>query len=288
VTLRDDIQERFSSMTRGQKELIQRILDDYEKFVFLSINKAANELGVYKSALVRLAQSLGYHGYADFRSELQDLYRQEVSPGKKLGKTLSEVDDENLFLQVVETERLYLQEALKTVRQEDIRRAAKIISDGERIFVCSRSPQGVLAEELEFRLRRFHFDVVSVSEEGRPILEKVQLLRRGDVLVLYSFVGMPKEHRMAIELANEMECPIIMITDTVANDMAIRATVTLTARRGPATLYHTNIVPQAIQTALVLQIAKLRSPGVLEDLDRLQRLRDRFGFDSSFVRHAPP
>jgi len=52
----------------------------------------------------------------------------------------------------------------------------------------------------------------------------------------------------------------------------------LAARRGPATIYHTDIVPMAIQTALILQIAKKKAPEVLAHLNRLQELRRRFGF----------
>jgi hypothetical protein len=64
----------------------------------------------------------------------------------------------------------------------------------------------------------------------------------------------------------------------------------LAARRGPATIYHTNIVPLAIQTAIVLQIAKLRSPEVLQRLERLQELRRRFGYEYSLLpyqQHLP-
>lgn len=281
VDIRERVQKRFSSLTRGQKALVQKILNDYEDYIFLSVDAAARALGVHKSTLVRLAQNLGHAGYMDFRSDLQELYRQEIPPGRKLGKSLSEVHDDNLFHQLVETEVLYLRESLKTIRPEDIHLAAELIGQAKRVFICGRGPQGPLSQLFEFRLRRFHLDVHTIEEEGRAVLEKLQLLTAQDVLILYSFITVPKEHLIAISLADEVGCSVIMITDTVAKEMVDNVTVILAARRGPATIYHTNIVPLAIQNAIVLQIAKMRAPELLERLDRLQRLRRRFGYEYS-------
>jgi DNA-binding MurR/RpiR family transcriptional regulator len=120
--------------------------------------------------------------------------------------------------------------------------------------------------------------VHTITEEGRAILEKLQLLTNKDVLIIYSFLAIPREYQIAIELASEAGCPVILFTDTVAKEMVNGVSLVLAARRGPATIYHTDIVPMAIQTALILQIAKKRPSEVLKHLERLQELRRRFGF----------
>lgn len=276
--LQEALRRNFSRLTKTQKVLAQRLMDSYEDYVFLSIEEAAKILGVHKATLVRLAQKLGYQGYAELRADLQALYRQEVSPGKKLGRTLAETREDNLLQQVVETEISYLKEAVKMIRPEDLERAAELIIQAQRIYICGRGPQGPLAELLAFRLRRFHFDVHTITEEGRAILEKLQLLTNKDVLVIYSFLAIPKEYQIAIEVASEVGCPVVLFTDTVAKEMVDGVTLVLAARRGPATIYHTDIVPMAIQTALILQIAKKKAPEVLKHLERLQELRRRYGF----------
>lgn len=278
LRIQEALRRNFSKLTKTQKTLAQRLMDNYEDYVFFSIEEAAKALGVHKATLVRLAQKLGYRGYTELRADLQALYRQEVSPGRKLGRTLAEIQEDNLLQQVVETEIVYLREAVKMIRSEDLKRAAELIIQAQRVYVCGRGPQGPLAELLAFRLRRFHFDVHTITEEGRAILEKLQLLTDKDVLIIHSFLVIPKEYQIAIELAREVGCPVILLTDTVAKEMVDGVTLVLAARRGPATIYHTDIVPMAIQTALILQIAKKKAPEVLAHLDRLQELRRRFGF----------
>jgi DNA-binding MurR/RpiR family transcriptional regulator len=286
ANLRDRVQDHFGVLTRVQKDLIQKMLMDYEEYIFLSVDEAARRTGVHKSTLVRLAQSLEYEGYTELRSDLQDLYRQEITPGEKLGRTLADVDAENLYQQVVETEMLYLKDSLKTVSNEQIHEAAELVNGAQKVFICGRGPQGPLAELFAFRLCRFGLDVRAIVEEGRAILEKLQLLGNDDVLVLFSFLVVPQEHRNAIALAREVGCPVVLITDTVAKEMLDHVTVTLAARRGPATIYHTNMVPLAIMTAIILDIAKRAAPGAVSSLRRLQELRRRFGYEYRVESHA--
>jgi len=279
--IRARVQNGFSSLTAAQKRLIQDILAHYENYIFLSVNDAAEELGVHKSSLVRLAQALGYEGYPQLRASLQQIYRQEISPRRKLGHTITELSDEHIFEQLVATETSYLKESLKTVRNGEIRRAAELILAAHRIFICGRGPQGPLSELFAFRLRRLHLEPVTVTEEGRAILEKLQLLTPNDLVFICSFLYIPDEYRMVIEWAKEKNSPVILVSDTAAMEMADSVDVLIAARRGPATIYHTSIVPLAIVNAIVLTIAKLMGPEALKRLEVLQELRRRFGYDTS-------
>ena len=285
-TIRDRVRDRYPSLTDGQKQLIQQMLTDYEEFVFLTVNEAATRLDVHKSTLVRLAQGLGYNGYAGLRAQLQDLYRQEITPEQKLGRTLADVQEGNLYSQVVETEISYLKESLKTIQTADIHAAALMLSAAHRIFIYGKKPQNQLADEFEFRLRRFQMNVWAISDEGRATLDMFQLLSREDVLVVISFNAFLKEHLDAISIAKDVGCPILLLTDTVAKDMLQDVDLILAARRGPATLYHTNIVPMAIIAAIILDVARINADRVLPSLERLHDLRRRCGYEGSLYHHG--
>jgi len=285
-SIREQVQERFASLPPGQKGLVQKILSNYEEYVFLTINEAANLLNVHKSTLVRLAQGLGYGGYADFRFQLQLLFRQEITPGQKLGHSLADIQKDSLYEQVVETEIQYLKESRKTIRTEDIHRAAKMLLSAKRIFICGTGPQRSLADLIEFRLRRFHFDIWAVTEEGRAIFERLQLLEKDDVLMVINYGTFQKDHLDAISIANEVGCPVLLLTETVAKELADGATLTLAARRGPAAIYHSNIVPMAIASAIVLDIARMHAPKVLSSIERLHELRRRYGYTGEPFQHG--
>jgi DNA-binding MurR/RpiR family transcriptional regulator len=285
-SIRDRVKETFGELPPIQKRLIHEILEEYEEYIFLTVDEAARWLKAHKSTLVRLAQALGYDGYAEFRTDLQALYRQEVSPSKKLGRTLADIQPDDIYARVVGTEIQYLRESLKTVSSETIHKASQMLLEAKRIFICGKAPQNLLANLLEFRLRRFHLDVVAITEEGRAILEKLQLLEAEDVLLVISFNVFLKEHVDAIRVAKQVGCPVILLTDSVAKEMLEDVTLTIAARRGPATIYHTNIVPMAICSALVLDIARIGEDDVLASLERLHTLRRDLGYTGSLFHHG--
>ena len=277
-SIRQRVQERFSDLPPVQKSLVQQMLSNYEEFVFLTVDEAAVLLNVHKSTLVRLAQGLGYEGYADLRSQLQLLFRQEITPGRKLGQSLADIQEDTLYEQVVETEVQYLKDSLKTIHTEDIHRAAEMLLNARRVFICGRGPQSSLAKLLEFRLRRFQFNVLAVTEEGRGVFESLQLLAADDTLIVINFGSFQKDHLDAVSIANEVGCPVLLLTETVAKELANGATLTLAARRGPATIYHSNIVPMAIASAIVLDIARMCGSAALPSMERLHELRRRYGY----------
>ena len=156
----------------------------------------------------------------------------------------------------------------------------------KRVFIYGKKPQCQLADELEFRLRRFQLNVLAISDEGRAILETLQMLASDDVLLVISFNAFLKEHLDAIAIAKEAGCPVILLTDTVAKDMLDDVDLTLAARRGPATIYHTNTVPMAIVSAIILDVARIRAPKILPSLERLHEIRRRYGYEGSIYHHG--
>ena len=73
--LSNRINEKFKSMSKGQKLLASYIMDHYDKAVFLTAAKLGEVVGVSESTVVRFATNLGYKGYPEFQSELEIMVR---------------------------------------------------------------------------------------------------------------------------------------------------------------------------------------------------------------------
>jgi len=106
--------------------------------------------------------------------------------------------------------------------------------------------------------------------------------------MLINFGSFQKDHLDAVSIANEVGCPVLLLTETVAKELADGATLTLAARRGPATIYHSNIVPMAIASAIVLDIARICGSEALPSMERLHELRRRYGYAGDLFQHGKP
>ncbi len=61
------INERYGSLSKGQKLLAAYITDNYDKAAFLTAARLGQMVGVSESTVVRFASHLGYRGYPEFQ-----------------------------------------------------------------------------------------------------------------------------------------------------------------------------------------------------------------------------
>jgi DNA-binding MurR/RpiR family transcriptional regulator len=79
--------------------------------------------------------------------------------------------------------------------------------------------------------------------------------------------------------ARATDCRSILLTDTLGPAFRAQADVTLAARRGPVSTFHSLTVPMSVLNALILAVAMAKPEESLAALNRLQRLRATSGLD---------
>ena len=77
--LTNRINQKYSSMSKGQKLLATYISDNYDKAVFLTAERLGKVVGVSESTVVRFATFLGYKGYPEFQKALEGLVRNKLN-----------------------------------------------------------------------------------------------------------------------------------------------------------------------------------------------------------------
>jgi DNA-binding MurR/RpiR family transcriptional regulator len=161
----------------------------------------------------------------------------------------------------------------------DFDRAVDILLSGQRIFVCGSGPSGTLADLAELRLRRLGILAIAMTESGRHLLEKLQLLQPGDVILATGFHHVRPELVAVLNHARALGCRSILLTDTLGPALRSKVDVVLAARRGPVSTFHSLTVPMSILNALILAVAMARPDESLAALNRLQQLRATSGLD---------
>lgn len=85
--LTNRINERYSSLSKGQKRLATYITDNYDKAVFLTAARLGEIVGVSESTVVRFAIHLGYKGYPEFQKALEELVRNKLNSIQRMEVT---------------------------------------------------------------------------------------------------------------------------------------------------------------------------------------------------------
>jgi DNA-binding MurR/RpiR family transcriptional regulator len=282
-SFRRRMEGRMTGLSRGQQRIASYLLTHYDEAAFLSAAELAERLELSEATVVRFAREVGYAGYPDLRRGLQVLFRNQVAPAARLQHKLAELASHkgHVLTKVVDMEVQYLTEAARSVSQAEFDRAVGIILNAQRVFVSGGGPSAILADMLELRLRRFGIFTLSMTETGRNMIEKLQLLKPGDAVVATGFQNLTNELAAVVEHAHTLGCPVVLITDTLGAALHGRVDVVLAARRGPVSTFHSLSVPMAIMNALILAVAMARPEQSLAALERMQQMRIDINLDGS-------
>lgn len=266
----------YKQLTKSEKRIANYLRKNQEESAFLAAGEIADRLGLSEATLVRFARTLGFNSYPAMRQLLQEAFRRRVTHSARLRGRLEDLrQGGDIFERLVVSEIDYLTQALETVDRQALQKSVELLRGCEHIFVFGGGPSISLVNLLELRLRRFGRQVVPLTSSGREVLEPLMLMKKNDLLFMICFFDITATQQLVLDYANEVGCPVILLTDTLGSIIGDQADVVLAARRGPMAEFHSLVVPMTIINALLLALGNEDRDNVMANLDRLDQMRER-------------
>jgi DNA-binding MurR/RpiR family transcriptional regulator len=270
------ISEHYKNLTKSEKRIANYLRKNQEESAFLSAGEIADRLGLSEATLVRFARTLGFSSYPAMRTILQEAFRNRVTHSTRLRSRLDDLREAgDIFDRLVVSEIDYLTLSLETIERQALNRAVEMIRSRKRIFIFGVGPSVSLVNLMEIRLGRFGWQVVPLTSAGREMLEPLLLMTDQDLLFVICFFDISGALQLILDYANEIKCPVIMLTDTLGSIIGDKADVVLSAKRGPVSEFHSLVVPMTIINTLLLAVAQKDQGYVMTNLDKLDQMRAR-------------
>jgi DNA-binding MurR/RpiR family transcriptional regulator len=270
------ISEQYSQLTKSEKAIADFLHQNQDEAAFLSAGEIATRLNLSEATMVRFARTLGFSSYPAMRMVLQETFRRRVTHSARLRGRLDDLRAAgDMFERLVASEIDYLSQALETVDRQALHQAVELLRSRNRVFVFGVGPSVSLVELMEIRLRRFGRQVIPLTTAGREILEPLLMMNQNDLVFVICFFDVSSALQLVLDYAKEVNCPVIMLTDTLGSIIGEKADVVLAARRGPMAEFHSLVVPMTIINTLLLAIANEDREQVMANLDKLDQLRER-------------
>jgi len=248
-----------------------------EEVVFLSAMEIAARLDTSDATVIRAAQSLGYSGLPDLKTELRDALRTRATPTLRLGRSLEDLgeDPAAVLEHVLATEVELLHDARKTLRPDDFSHALDLLAKAERVLIEGLGPNAPLAEYFAARLRRMRRPALAVGERGQALADALLGMRKGDVVIVLAYDRQNPESELTLERARDLGLPSILVTDTLGLALAGQFTVALSARRAGGGMFHLSAITVVVLDALLFGLAGRDRVGALGAAEELQEIRAR-------------
>lgn len=228
--LTNRINERYSTMSKGQKLLANYITDYYDKAVFLTAAKLGEVVGVSESTVVRFAAQLGYKGYPEFQKALEEMVRNKLSSIQRMEVTYGRISQSRILESVLHADMEKIKGTLEKIDQNAFEMAVDTILTAGRIYIVGIRSCAPLAGFLAFYLNFMFDDVILLhTNSSSELFEQMVRIGKEDVIIGISFPRYSMRTLKALEFANNRSAKVITLTDSVHSPMNLYSSCNLIA-----------------------------------------------------------
>ena len=104
VDLFVQIKDSMPDFSKGHKKIAEFILEHYEKAAYVTAAKLGTTVGVSESTVVRFATELGFSGYPEFQSALQDIIRNKLTSIQRIEATTDRISSDDVFEKILNSD----------------------------------------------------------------------------------------------------------------------------------------------------------------------------------------
>ena len=275
--LTNRINERYSSMSKGQKLLAAYITDNYDKAVFLTAAGLGEAVGVSESTVVRFAAQLGYKGYPQFQKALEELVRSKLDAVQRIEVTYGRISRSKVLESVLKSDMERLKGTLEKIDEHVFELAAETILSARRIYVIGIRSCAPLAQFLAFYLNYIFDNVILLhTNSSSELFEQMVRINREDVIIGISFPRYSLRTLKALEFANNRSAKVITLTDSVHSPMNLYSSCNLIAESDMSSIADSLVAPLSVINALIVTLCMRRQEEVAKMLETLEQVWDEY------------
>lgn len=275
--LSNRINEKYSSLSKGQKRLATYIIDNYDKAVFLTAAKLGEVVGVSESTVVRFATHLGYKGYPEFQKALEELVRNKLNSIQRMEVTYGRISQSKILETVLQADAEKIKHTLDKIDQTAFEMAVDTILNAKHIYIVGIRSCAPLASFMAFYFNLMFENVhLLQTNSSSELFEQMVRISSDDVIIGISFPRYSMRTLKAMEFANNRSAKVITLTDSVHSPMNLYSSCNLIAKSDMASIVDSLVAPLSVINALIVALCMKKQSDVAQTLEMLEDIWDEY------------
>ena len=271
--LTNRINERYSTMSKGQKLLAAYITDNYDQAVFLTAARLGEVVGVSESTVVRFAAQLGYKGYPQFQKALEEMVRTKLDAVQQMDVTFGRISRSRVLESVLKADMEKIKGTLEGIDQNAFELAVETILTARRIYIIGIRSCAPLAAFLAFYFNYIFDQVILLhTNNSSELFEQMVRIGKDDVMIGISFPRYSLRTLKALEFANNRNAKVITITDSVHSPMNLYSSCNLIAESDMESMVDSLVAPLSVINALIVALCMRRQDEVADTLESFEQI----------------
>ncbi|HEV7436612.1 MAG TPA: MurR/RpiR family transcriptional regulator [Pseudorhizobium sp.] len=283
-TVSDAIRTRYDDLTRAERQLADRILENYPVSGLGSITAIAENAGVSTPTVARMVQKIGFKGYAEFQSRLHHELEETISnPIAKHDRWALNAPGTHILNRFADAITANLRETLSDLDTKAFEDVAALLGDRDRsIYFVGGRITGALAEYFFTHMQVIRPKTTLISTNSSSWPQHVLNMNRGDVLVIFDIRRYEQEMATLAEVAKASGIVIILMTDVWGSPVAQHARHIFRVRIEAPSAWDSSVVTLFVVEAL---IEAVQSAAWDKTRQRMNSLEELFERSRLFRRH---
>lgn len=212
--LQNLLMERAHTMPNKARRVAEYLLAHMREASFRSIGDIADELKVSKAQLVRVAQMLGFSGYAELKSCLQKAILEQINPAALLARAVD--SGESFPESIYQAEHANLDDTMTQLSTEDTSKFCELVKGAGNIYCVGWGISSMVMELMQLRLSVMGLKAQTMRRGSLSLWEQARSISEGDIVMVCELPSYAVEVTESIEIAKAQGAKIITITDSAA------------------------------------------------------------------------
>ena len=272
----NQIKNKFSKLSKGQKLIAEYIINNYDKAAFMTASKIGQKVGVSESTVVRFANTLGFEGYPQLQRGLQEIIKTKLTTVQRVEMGTQYTNEGDIIRKVLRSDMENINYTLENIDYDVFQKVINEIFLADKIYIVGLRSSTALAEYFGFYLNMILDNVRIVGYGVSDIFEQTLRVTENDLVIGISFPRYSNRTIEALRYIKEQNVKIIGITDTVFSPLNEICNYTLTAKSNMASFVDSLVAPLSLINAIIVAVGMREKDEITKYFNKLENIWERY------------
>ena len=231
----------------------------------MTASALGSTVGVSESTVVRFSYAVGFGGYPELQSAMQDMIRTQITSTQRV-QLAAEIPAQHVLRTTLTNDLNNLRDTVEMTETDEYLRLIDCILKGKRFYLVGNRRMKPLAEYFAYYLRFLIKDVTVVDSMEQGMIEHLLDIGEEDVCFAISFPRYGRRTVDAVRYAKEHGAKIVVLTDNENAPVAQFADHVVFAKCGTVSFADSLAAPTSVLSAILTSIG----------IERREELEKRF------------
>lgn len=271
----------FDNLTPEARKAASYILENPNDVSVSSVRELADAAEVKPNTLVRMARSIGFGGYDDFRAPFREAVRRGGVSFQDRARWLQAVREQGrlgeLYADMVSSAISNVETTFAGTTAERLKAAAEAVWASRRTFTLGVGVNSANAQNFTYLASTGMVEFYAIPKVGSTATDDLAWADHEDVLIAITCKPYRREVVEAVAVAREQGMTIIGISDSPASPIIMAADHKFVVAAETPQFFPSSVSTLALLETLLSFVIASATPNIVDRVERFHRRRHQLG-----------